>query len=133
MARIAKSGIDVMGLDVRANDPIRFITPNGSVAGGYDAKILPDICAVLMSADRKGVLDRRYAHLAERAAVMQHGFATLGIIGLVDQVTGYEDHKKARDFGRILEAFVAPLSDYCFAQERDQLRYVTPLRRHPAL
>lgn len=107
MARIAKSGIDIMDLDVRANDPIRFLTPGGVIADGYDAKILPDICAVLIAADRKGVLDKRYSHLAERAATMQHGFATLGIIGLVDQVTGYEDQKKARDFGKILEAFVA--------------------------
>jgi len=107
MSRIAKKGIDIMDLDVRANDPIRFITSSGSIADGYDAKILPDICAVLINADRKGVLDKRYAHLAERASIMQHGFATLGIIYLVDSVTGYEDQRKARDFGKILEAFVA--------------------------
>lgn len=107
MGRLAEKGIDIMGLDARANEPIRFITPTGIVADGYDAKILPDICAVLISAEQKGVLDRRYAHLAERAATMQHGFATLGIIYLVDRVTGYEDQKKARDFGKILEAFVA--------------------------
>lgn len=107
MVRLAEKGIDVMGLDVRANEPIRFITPSGTVADGYDATILPDICAVLINAAREGVLDRRYKHLAQRAAILQHGFATLGIIGLVDKITGYDDLKKAGDFGRILEAFVA--------------------------
>lgn len=107
MARLAEKDIDIMGLDVRANDPIRFITPAGTVADGYDATILPDICAVLINASREGVLDRRYKHLASRAATLQHGFATLGIIGLVDKITGYNDFKKASDFGRIIEAFVA--------------------------
>ncbi|MGX9993762.1 P63C domain-containing protein (plasmid) [Rhizobium sp. Z1P35] len=107
MARLAQSGIDIMGLDVRANEPTRFITPSGVIADGYDATVLPDICAVLIHADRKRKLDRRYAHVAEKAAMLQHGFATLGIIQLVDRVTGYDDLKKARDFGHILEQFVA--------------------------
>lgn len=107
MRRIAKSGINTMGLEVRANEPIRFITPTGTTADGYDATILPDICAVLIEADRKNVLGKWNAYLASRAATLQHGFATLGIIYLVDKITGYEDLKKAGDFARIIEAFVA--------------------------
>ena len=106
MQRLAEKGMDIMDLDVRANNPINFITPSGKIADGYDAKILPDICAVLIESDRKGVLDKRYEHIAERAAKLQHGFATMGIIWLVDKVTGYEDFKKATDFGKIIEAFV---------------------------
>jgi len=107
MQRLAKKGIDIKNLDVRANDPLQFVNTRNAVADGYDAKILPDICAVLIEADRLRVLDTRYDHIAERAAKLQHGFATLGIILLVDKVTGYDDLKKARDFGRVLEAFVA--------------------------
>ena len=107
MSRLAEQGIDILNLDERANNPIQFITPLGNVADGYDACILPDICAVLIEADRKRVLDKRLAHIAERAARLQHGFATMGIIWLVDKVTGYDDFKKARDFGKIIEAFVA--------------------------
>jgi P63C domain len=107
MSRLETKGIDIMGLDARANNPIRFILPSGGVADGYDARMLPDICAVLIEAERRRVLDKRYSYLAERAAKLQHGFATMGIIWLVDKVTGYEDFKKASDFGRIIEAFVA--------------------------
>ena len=106
MSRLSSKGINIMNLDVRANNPIQFITPSGGVADGYDARMLPDICAVLIEADRKRVLDKRYAHIAERAAALQHGFATMGIIWLVDKVTGYDDFLKARDFSRIIEAFV---------------------------
>ena len=107
MTRLKQKGIEIMNLDVRANSPTKFITPGNAIADGYDARILPDICAVLIDADRKGKLDRRYDHVAENAAILQHGFATIGIISLVDKVTGYDDFKKAKDFGHILEAFVA--------------------------
>ena len=66
MARLAEKGINIMGLDVRANDPLRFLTSAGAIADGYDATILPDICAVLINAAREKVLDRRYKHLASR-------------------------------------------------------------------
>lgn len=106
MARLKEKGINIMDLDVRANNPIRFITPSNVVADGYDARMLPDICAVLIDADRKRALDKRYSSIGDRAAALQHGFATMGIIWLVDNVTGYGDYKKASDMGRILEAFV---------------------------
>lgn len=95
MARLAEKGLNIMNLDVRANNPIRFVAPSGIIADGYDARMLPDICAVLIEADRKRVLDKRYSHIAERAATLQHGFATMGIIWLVDQVTGYGDFKES--------------------------------------
>ena len=42
MDRLAAKGIDVRGLVVRANSPIRFIPPHGGYpADGYDALILP--------------------------------------------------------------------------------------------
>lgn len=107
MARLKEKGLHIMDLDVRANSPIRFLTPAGTIADGYDATILPDICAVLIEADRKQLLDKRLSKLGERAAILQHGFATLGIIALVDKVTGYRDYKSATEFAKLVEAYVA--------------------------
>jgi len=108
MDRLETKGINTRDLAARANSPIWFIPPHGgNPASGYDASILPDICAVLIEAGRQGALDKRIAHVAERAAVLQHGFATLGIIALVDEATGYQ-HERAKDaLARLLEAFVA--------------------------
>lgn len=107
MRRIAEKGIKIMGLDVRSDDPIKFILPSGIIGDGYDATILPDICAVLIEADRNGILSKKtYGHIVDRAALLQHGFATMGIIFLVDKATGYDDWKKAEDFGKIIELFV---------------------------
>jgi hypothetical protein len=108
MARLAQKGIDVRGLVARTNSPIRFIPPHGgNPADGYEATILPDICAVIIDADQKGKLDGRLKRLAERAAVLQHGFATVGIIAMVDEATGYQEIRARDALAKILEAFVA--------------------------
>lgn len=107
MLKLASKGIDVRGLAVRANSPIRFIMPHGGIADGYDARILPDICAVLIEAEQQGKLDKRLNRLAARAAVLQHGFATLGIVALVDEATGYQDARAKDALAQILEAFIA--------------------------
>ena len=108
MNRLADKGIDVKGLVARANNPIPFIPPHGgNPADGYEATILPDICAVIIDADQKGKLDPRLKRLAERAAVLQHGFASIGIIALVDEATGYQDVRRKDALALILEKFIA--------------------------
>jgi hypothetical protein len=108
MSRLADKGIDIRGLVARANSPIRFIPPHGgNPADGYEATILPDICAVIIDADQKGVLDKRLKRLANRAAVLQHGFAIIGIIALVDEATGYQEVRQRDALAKILEKFVA--------------------------
>lgn len=108
MGGLAEKGIDVRGLIARANSPIRFIPPHGgNPADGYEATILPDICAVIIDAQQQGMLGARREHLARRAAILQHGFATVGIIALVDEATGYQDNRSRDALARILEKFVA--------------------------
>lgn len=103
IARLEKKGISINDLAVRANSVIRFVPPHGgNPADGYEATILPAICSALIQAEQKGVLDARLSYLAVRAEILQHGFATLGIIGLVDEATGYQNIR-ARD---ALQAFL---------------------------
>ena len=45
--------------------------------------------------------------MATRAAILQHGFATVGIIALVDEATGYQDFRQRDALAKILEKFVA--------------------------
>ena len=108
MTRIAGKGIDIRGLIARAENPIRFIPPHGgNAAFGYEATILPDLCAVLIEAGQQGALGKRLDHLAKRAAILQHGFATVGIIALVDEATGYQEYRQRDALAKILERFVA--------------------------
>jgi hypothetical protein len=108
MESLAKKGIDTRDLGARVNSPIRFIPPHGgNPADGYEATILPDICAVLIDAGQKEKLGVQRKHLAERAALLQHGFATIGIIALVDEATGYQADRAKDALARILEQFIA--------------------------
>lgn len=110
MESLERKGIDTRGLGARANDPIRFTVEAGigvAIAHGYEATILPDICAVVIDADQQGKLSSRQKHLARQCAVLQHGFATIGIIALVDEVTGYAEFKRKKDYAEILERFIS--------------------------
>jgi hypothetical protein len=108
MARLEKKGINIRGLVARANSPIRFVRPTGGNPGdGYEAMILPDICAVLIEAAQAGKLDSRLKHLAERAAILQHGFATVGIIALVDEATGYQEIRPQDALQAYLEKIIS--------------------------
>ena len=105
---LAKQQIEINDLIVRANSPIKFIPPHGgNPAFGYEAAILPDLCAVLIEAGRKGVLNKRSEHLAERAALLQHAFATLGIIALVDEATGYQAFRPQDALQAYLEKIIS--------------------------
>lgn len=105
---LREKGLEIADLIARANSPIRFIPPHGgNPADGYEATILPDICAVIIEAGRRGLLHKRQEHLAERCGMLQHGWATVGIIALVDEATGYQDYRARDALAKIIERFVA--------------------------
>jgi hypothetical protein len=70
--------------------PIRFHNPKGGkLAYGYSAPLLIDVCnAVLNSRDTKTLSDV-YTQTAIRADVIVRAVAKVGIVALVDEVTGY--------------------------------------------
>ncbi|MDN7413466.1 P63C domain-containing protein [Burkholderia vietnamiensis] len=108
LSKISEKGLYINDLIACADSPITFVPPHGgNLAEGYEASILPNICAALINAGRLGYLDKRNEHLAERAATLQHGFATVGIIALVDEATGYQKDRARDALAKILEAFVA--------------------------
>ena len=107
MGKLESKGIDIRDLVARVNSPIRFMPPHGgNPADGYEATILPDICAVIIDADQKGKLDRRLKRLAERAAALQHGFSIVGIIALVDEATGYQSVRDREALQGILDRYI---------------------------
>ncbi len=92
--------------DVTSN-PIKFITPDGLLAYGYEATVLADICEAVLAARKEGLLQKQQEHIAAQCEILVRGFARVGIIALVDEATGYEDDRPRRALAKILEAFVA--------------------------
>ena len=88
--------------------PILFlVASSGPIAYGYPAELLPKVCAVYLEARASGKLRRPQHHIAARAEVLLRGLATVGIIALVDEATGYQDVRAQRALAKILEAFIA--------------------------
>ena len=89
------------------NEPLRFVAPNGSVAYGYDALILADICEAVLKAREEGKLQKQQAHIAERCEILIRGFARVGIIALVDEATGYQEIRSRNALEEILDKFIS--------------------------
>jgi hypothetical protein len=87
--------------------PVRFRSPNGGRANGYNAELLTDVCELYLKARDASLLDRQQEHVAIQAEILIRGLARVGIIALVDEATGYEDVRASDALARILEAFVA--------------------------
>lgn len=79
-----------------------FVRPGagGSVSKtyGYDATVLVDICNLLIECNYLGVLTPKQEEYARQSQIIISSVAKVGIIGLIDEVTGYNQHKnRAKD------------------------------------
>ena len=94
----------LLGLD----SPIIFSNPvGGGVAYGYPATLLVDICNAVLAARDAGRLKANQRRIALRADILIRGLATVGIVALVDEVTGYQEIRESRALATILEKFIA--------------------------
>lgn len=91
----------------RISDPIVFITPTGSKAYGYEADILVELCEAVLKAREEGVLQKQQERIAQRCEILVRGLARVGIVALVDEVTGYQEIRAKDELSRILEAYIS--------------------------
>ena len=88
--------------------PIEFQPPEGGrTAYGYPATILVDVCNTVLDARDAGALQKNQHHIASRCDVLIRGLATVGIIALVDEATGFQRIRSERALATILEKFIA--------------------------
>lgn len=92
----------------RMKTAIRFQAPTGgTVATGYEATILADLCDAVLEARKLGALRPQQEHIAHQCEVLVRGFARVGIIALIDEATGYQKDRAKDALATILEAFIA--------------------------
>ena len=87
--------------------PIPFASSEGGRGYGYPAELLPQVCDVYLKARETGALRQGQEHIAARAEILLRGLAVIGIIGLVDEATGYQEVRAKRALAAILEKYLA--------------------------
>lgn len=87
------------------DNPIQFEFA-GRLVAGYPATMLVDLCNVVLEARQAGMLQKQQAHIADRCELLIRGLATVGIIALVDEATGYQRIREERALATILEKFI---------------------------
>ena len=94
-------------LSHRVKNAINFKTTSGASATGYEATILVDICDAVLEAKKRKTLFKSQAHIAEQAEMLMRSFAKVGIIALVDEVTGYQYDREKDELQKILKAYIS--------------------------
>lgn len=85
---------------------IKFMS-GSTLAYGYDATDLIDICDMYLKARDAGKLLPNQFHLAIQAEIIIRASAKVGIIALIDEVTGYQKVRKENALRLKLQAFIA--------------------------
>jgi len=93
--------------DLDGNSRSVLFTYKGTEMIGYKAELLADVCDIFADADRAGVLRANQLHIAEACRLLSRGLTRIGIIGLVDEATGYQKERAANALAKILEQFIA--------------------------
>jgi hypothetical protein len=88
-------------------NPITYRLKSGGIAQGIPATLLTDICNIWLTAREKGALTKSQEKTAYKAELLMRGFAQVGIIALVDEVTGYQEARTKVALQEILEKFIA--------------------------
>lgn len=88
--------------------PIRFRhSGGGGTAFGYPATILPDLCDAVLAARNARALQKQQLRIAQQCEELVRGFAKVGIVALVDEVTGYQEDRDRDELHRILALYLA--------------------------
>ncbi|MDK9365370.1 P63C domain-containing protein [Lelliottia wanjuensis] len=74
---------------------------------GYDATLLIDICNLLIQCREQGILTPKQDEYARTAQTIISSVAKVGIIGLIDEVTGYQHQREKDELQKILQAYIA--------------------------
>jgi hypothetical protein len=93
---------------ITSSTPIVFDTgTGGSLALGYRAQLLPQVCWVYHEAEMAGVLLSGQLHIAAACTALLKGLTNVAIDALVDEATGFQDIRQKNALIKLLEKYVS--------------------------
>ncbi len=71
--------------------PIEYLSTNGQKSTGYSAEIIPVVCDIYLTARKNNKLTAGQERIADLSEILIKSLSTIGIIGLIDEATGYQN------------------------------------------
>ena len=91
------------------SESITYNAKQGGIANGSKATILPEICDIWIKAKESGALEKIESaqDVAAKAYLLLRAFATVGIIALIDEATGYQEVRDREALQEILRKYIS--------------------------
>lgn len=91
--------------------PVFFKSKDGKKGVGYDAQLLPQVCEVYLRfrddlLARKEDIPKQYEHIIKACDALIRALASVGIVALVDEATGYQYERERFALQAILEKYL---------------------------
>ena len=86
--------------------PIRFLLSRTAKGEGYKAEALPAVCDVYLQARDAKVLRGKQELIAKKCEMLVRSLSKVGIIALVDEVTGYQAIRDREALQAILDRYL---------------------------
>lgn len=87
-------------------NPIEFKPLNGDPAHGYRAETFIDVCNAIIDAGKLGRLVKSQLFLAVQAEIIVRSAAKIGIVGLIDEATGFIVDKRKEEYRALWQQFI---------------------------
>jgi hypothetical protein len=73
----------------------------------FEATLFVDVCTAYVQADNDGVLSSTQSMIAHRLLGIMSAFAKVGIVSIVDEITGYQKERKKDELQQILRMYIS--------------------------
>ena len=90
----------------KVETPIVFNPLGLDPAHGYEAEVLVEICKAVVRADEAGKLTERQQPMARQARAIINALASVGIIALIDEATGYQTERDPEALRLLIQAYI---------------------------
>jgi hypothetical protein len=96
-----------LGEDLRGGlKQLDFLDLNGKQDSAYDALILPMLCKVYLDARQSKALKTQQLPLARASEILLVSLSKVGIIAMVDEVTGFQEERDKNALQEFLSKFI---------------------------
>lgn len=92
---------------IKLLETVAYENIKGEIAEALPAEVLAEICDIWIQADKNGAVTESGKNAAKMAYIIMKGLATVGIVALVDEATGYQAFRAKDALAKILEAFIS--------------------------